>query len=572
MDKEIVYKGFVEIYSNNSETKSWVKRKITNPWKRKFVILFCLPSCAENPRLGSYDKEESLSLLGEPKTKILLHPVYKLNKHYDFKGKRFVLEINNEKEQWYFSSDKRENVDLWATQIQMQSKLGRLVSTCVYPVVGAATEDMEHIGASQQKCLLHLNKWGITLALLACRSILAMWPLKTIRNYECGDHRQFQIEAGRRAPMGEGHFVFHTLVGQEDEIFKMLDGFIVSALHKKASHPHNDNDGEVQGPSIEADNLSYGIPSHRFLATNNIQQKNHRHDSPQLAPKKPPLFPSNSSNTNRNIQSTNTVTPRELLAAKNSDLPEYNYISEQQLPEYDYISDQKSGDVTSPSSNIKSSDYNYVENDLNVQAESNKDELDKYDILEHSISSSSPSNYDNIADNRVSVNATKYAQLNESSTSDIERSVEPESYQVPENIPCYQVPENIPCYQVPENIPCYQVPENTPCYQVPENIPCHQVPQVENVIDLNTNVELGDCSSSETEVDDLSAIQYINPLYKTDVNGCSANIVCEEIRKEKTKSTLTIKHSMQEIADHFIYQVPSSLPSPNDIDKSETSF
>ena len=300
MKKEIIFRGWIDLFTKCSESKSWMKRQKT--WKKKFMILYCLVGNAENPRLGSYDKEESLLCLGEPKKSILLYPLYRINKHYDFKGKQMVLEVTNEKKQWYISSEESmEVVDNWATQILKQSKLSRIIADCIYLVVGAANDDMKRIGASQQTCILHLNKWGITLALQRCRSILAMWPLKTIRNYECGEHREFSIEAGRRAPMGEGHYLFYASAGQHGQIFQKLDGFVVQALHKKASLPtHN---GTYHEMSVDID-YNHGYEQLRKSAVGSGSDNHGNHDFLHHMP---------------------TMWPSET-----SELPEYNYIFEQE--------------------------------------------------------------------------------------------------------------------------------------------------------------------------------------------------------------------------------------------------
>jgi len=98
---------------------------------------------------------------------------------------------------------------------------------------------LQKIGAAQQRCLLHITKWGVTLALQDSRSILAMWPLKTIRNYEYTGQCQFTLEAGRRSPMGEGLYMFYTNIGQDEEIFSIIDAFVAASLDEKAQMQPN---------------------------------------------------------------------------------------------------------------------------------------------------------------------------------------------------------------------------------------------------------------------------------------------------------------------------------------------
>ena len=65
-----------------------------------------------------------------------------------------------------------------------------------------------------------------------------MWPLTTIRNYECQPMNNLEsvvsIEAGRKAPMGEGQYTFVTASGQ-DEVRVYLQGIslqlFLGAIH-----------------------------------------------------------------------------------------------------------------------------------------------------------------------------------------------------------------------------------------------------------------------------------------------------------------------------------------------------
>ena len=57
--------------------------------------------------------------------------------------------------------------------------------------------------------------------------MLSQWPLTCIRFYESTGRGQFSFDAGRRSPMGEGQYVFHTRRGQDNEIYDLLDRFIM---------------------------------------------------------------------------------------------------------------------------------------------------------------------------------------------------------------------------------------------------------------------------------------------------------------------------------------------------------
>ena len=65
----------------------------------------------------------------------------------------------------------------------------------------------------------------MTLALERTHAVLSQWPLTTIRNYECTDDNEFVFEAGRKSPMGEGKYHFHTTNNEDNTIFDQLDRY-----------------------------------------------------------------------------------------------------------------------------------------------------------------------------------------------------------------------------------------------------------------------------------------------------------------------------------------------------------
>ncbi|XP_041368359.1 uncharacterized protein LOC121382805 isoform X2 [Gigantopelta aegis] len=91
---------------------------------------------------------------------------------------------------------------------------------------------MKHIGAQNTKCILHISPYGITLALQATRSIIAQWPIKSIRCYESSGQGQLTIEAGRVAPMGEGVYIFQCQAQEDNDVYDLLDKYIMETLDR----------------------------------------------------------------------------------------------------------------------------------------------------------------------------------------------------------------------------------------------------------------------------------------------------------------------------------------------------
>ena len=229
MDYEVIHQGW--LYVNIDSSKSVLKLKPRKQWKYRYFVLYREPEDT-NVLLACFKKEEHWRNF-TPENILKLFPKYRIAKLYNFKAKEHALEVNNFEEQWFLSTEKKI-IDLWATQIQMQTKLSQSISGRIFQVSGAINKQMQQIGAAQQRCLLHFTQWGVSLALQDSRAILSMWPLTTIRNYECSGKCQFSLEAGRKAPMGEGLFVFYTNIGQDVEMFNVIDEFVNATLNKKA--------------------------------------------------------------------------------------------------------------------------------------------------------------------------------------------------------------------------------------------------------------------------------------------------------------------------------------------------
>lgn len=88
---------------------------------------------------------------------------------------------------------------------------------------------MTKLGASDV-CHLHVANSELRLLCAKDGRLLVAWPFTCLRRY-MSTRGKFTVEAGRRAPTGEGKFTF--LTPQHDEIYKLLDNVVKSrAGHK----------------------------------------------------------------------------------------------------------------------------------------------------------------------------------------------------------------------------------------------------------------------------------------------------------------------------------------------------
>ena len=112
-----------------------------------------------------------------------------------------------------------------------KSCLSDIVVGKTFRVKASNSKQMQRIGAKDQRCLIHVSKWGVTLALERSRAVVAQWPLTTIRTYESADNNEFTFEAGRRAPMGQGIYTFITAQGEDNRLFDAIDEYASARIH-----------------------------------------------------------------------------------------------------------------------------------------------------------------------------------------------------------------------------------------------------------------------------------------------------------------------------------------------------
>ena len=124
------------------------------------------------------------------------------------------------------------------------------------------------------ECLLQMSQHGLKLALRSTGVILAEWPLKCLRRYSC-DNGQFQFEAGRKAPLGEGIYGF--LTNEEEDMFDVLDYLVKSTAGQL-----------VTMPMALSQRMSTGFPNHQAQYDHLIHQlPGEPHEAPRLPP--PPV-------------------------------------------------------------------------------------------------------------------------------------------------------------------------------------------------------------------------------------------------------------------------------------------
>lgn len=119
------------------------------------------------------------------------------------------------------------------------------------------TEQMAKLGATDT-CHLHVANSEVRLLCAKDGRLLVAWPFTCLRRY-MSTQGQFTVEAGRRAPTGEGKFTF--LTPQHDEIYKLLDNVVKSrAGHKSSTTSSHESLRKTQSIPIATASASKDVP------------------------------------------------------------------------------------------------------------------------------------------------------------------------------------------------------------------------------------------------------------------------------------------------------------------------
>lgn len=132
----------------------------------------------------------------------------------------------------------------------------------LFQVMPDNTDSFRKIGARGSKCILHICKSGLTLAFHSSRCIIAQWPLNSVRNFESTGKGHFQIEGGRRSPMGEGIYRFSTLIGQDSEMYSLMDRYITETLQSMQAARSRDDKIYEEYCSLRA--IAQNVSESRF--------------------------------------------------------------------------------------------------------------------------------------------------------------------------------------------------------------------------------------------------------------------------------------------------------------------
>ena len=124
-------------------------------------------------------------------------------------------------------------------------------------------EQLKKLGA-KGTCYLHITDCELRLVSAADGHLLVAWPFKCLRRY-MSSKGKFTIEAGRRAPTGEGVFTFYSAA--HDDMYKLLDSVVKSKASKtqSVSSFHDEHKQPVMATSPVARSMSPPSSDDRYV-------------------------------------------------------------------------------------------------------------------------------------------------------------------------------------------------------------------------------------------------------------------------------------------------------------------
>ncbi|XP_031558385.1 uncharacterized protein LOC116294854 [Actinia tenebrosa] len=183
-------------------------------WKRRYFVFKYFP--ASSTRCLEYYKDKSWRKQ-DPKGVLTLHPGYEVVKVHDSKRK-YVFDVKTVEHVFRLSANNEDELNKWILTLERENIVKSFI---VEPVPSGV---MNRTGATE-KCHLHITDTEVRLISAQDGNQFVAWPFTCLRRY-MSSRGKFSLEAGRRAPTGEGNFVFIT--PQHDEIYKLLDNVIKS--------------------------------------------------------------------------------------------------------------------------------------------------------------------------------------------------------------------------------------------------------------------------------------------------------------------------------------------------------
>lgn len=220
-NSEVIFETWLhKLRGNVGETR--MSHYLSGAWSKKYFILL---REGDKPKAFYYNKKPK-NFLDSQKGAIDLDDHYHVDQKPAFKGRQFICHLTTGTRSVLLAVEKEEIYNLLMFFLRTQIRLKDEFEEECFIVRPERSEDQRRIGAQSSMCLLHISQWGLTLALQLCKSVLAQWPLRCIRWYECTGRGRFTIETGSHSSTGAGRYVFKTRVGQDSAIYDRIDTLV----------------------------------------------------------------------------------------------------------------------------------------------------------------------------------------------------------------------------------------------------------------------------------------------------------------------------------------------------------
>lgn len=207
MEVRVLFEGTLDKCTYEHGKKDWKRRH--------FVFKHILASNIRSLELYAAGTKNWRKT--EPKGVLALYPGYEILKIHEPK-RPFAFEIKTVDHAYRLAAHSEDELNQWILILERESIVN---SFCVEPEIN---DQMAKLGAVDI-CHLHIANSELRLLCAKDGRLLVAWPFTCLRRY-MSTRGKFTVEAGRRAPTGEGKFTF--LTPQHDEIYKLLDKVVKS--------------------------------------------------------------------------------------------------------------------------------------------------------------------------------------------------------------------------------------------------------------------------------------------------------------------------------------------------------
>ncbi|ESO06396.1 hypothetical protein HELRODRAFT_160566 [Helobdella robusta] len=214
----VIFEGWVYVLKNFLS-----KKKLFNSWKKQYFVLMRISNV---PKMLFYNKKPKDFVEQATNVIDLSQNIFYVSRKAYYKGKCNICLLAFDSCDLYLVPKETKLTDIMIFLVHTLMKIKPEHEVQHFVVRLDKSRDLQRLGCQSSVCLLHLSNWGITLALQVSKSIIAQWPVRCIKSFECTGQGRLVITVGHLSSTGAGRFTFRTRIKQDAIIYETLDTLI----------------------------------------------------------------------------------------------------------------------------------------------------------------------------------------------------------------------------------------------------------------------------------------------------------------------------------------------------------